>query len=58
MIDLGKLVVDPCPDAFGYWTVRLADGTDSGDTDTCIATVYDDEAAKLLVTAYNRGRAA
>ena len=32
--------IGECPDANGNWTLREADGTEHGDTETCIATVY------------------
>lgn len=32
--------IDECPDANGNWTLREADGTEHGNTETCIATVY------------------
>ena len=47
--------IDECPDANGNWTLREADGTEHGNTETCIATVYGGimeqeliEAAQLL----------
>jgi hypothetical protein len=53
MPTLGMLVVDECPDALGHHTIREADGTANGNTDTCIATVYDEEAAQIIVRACN-----
>ena len=32
--------IDECPDAYGNWTLREDDGTEHGNTETCIATVY------------------
>ena len=49
-----KLVVDECPDAFGFWTVRVDDGTPNGDIEEKpIATFYNLELANVMVAAYN-----
>ena len=32
--------IDECPDANGDWTLREDDGTEHGNTETCIATIY------------------
>ena len=45
--------VDECPDENGNWTIRTADGTENGDTDTCLATVYDLRFAEQIVSAIN-----
>lgn len=43
------LVVDPCPDAYGHWTIRVANGTENGDTEAQpIATVYSEDMADRL----------
>lgn len=46
--------VDECPDAYGHWTIRIADGTPNGNTDEQpIATVYNLENAKQIVQEHN-----
>jgi hypothetical protein len=50
---MNKLTVDMCPDADGHYTIREWDGTDCGDTNTCIATVYDFNDACSLAEAWN-----
>lgn len=51
---IGRLVVDDCPDAAGFWTVRPADGTVHGDTEAePIATFYDKSLATAMVDAHN-----
>lgn len=48
-------VVDECPDASGYWTIRVADGTANGNTDVAaIATVFDLNIAEHIVHVHNR----
>lgn len=48
-----KLTVDSCPDACGYLTIRYADGTEHGNTETQpVATVYENQGtANLFATA-------
>lgn len=44
--------VDECPDAFGYWTIRPADGTVNGDIhEEPIATVYEHENSGPIAAA-------
>ena len=51
------VVVDNCPDAKGFMTLRWADGSDNGNTDVQpIATIYDYEVALLLADAINGRR--
>lgn len=51
---LGRLVVDPAPDARGFWTVRHADGSEHGDTDAQpVATFYDQNIADRMVHDHN-----
>jgi hypothetical protein len=50
-----KWVVDESRDADGFFTIRIADGTKNGDTDSQpIATVYNKQAAKAIVNEHNR----
>jgi hypothetical protein len=45
-------IMDPCEDAWGYFTVRMADGSPCGDTeDEPIATVYHEDNAELIAAA-------
>lgn len=47
-------VVDECQDANGFWTIRLADGTENGNTDAQpIATVFDLAIAEHIVATHN-----
>ena len=46
--------IDECPDANGNWTLREADGTEHGDTETCIATVYGGVMEQELIEAAPR----
>jgi hypothetical protein len=47
--------VDECPDANGYVTIRLYDGSPNGNTQAPpIATVYDAEVANHIVVLHNR----
>lgn len=49
------LIVDSCPDANGFWTIRVADGTPHGDlTVQPIATVYDRYNADRIVETFNK----
>ena len=49
-----KLIVDECLDANGFWTVRVADGTPSGNTqEQPVATFYDRDLAEWFVYHYN-----
>jgi hypothetical protein len=49
-----NIVADACPDANGNTTVRVADGTEHGDTARQpIATVYNSDIADEMVTAFN-----
>jgi hypothetical protein len=49
-----KYTVDECPDANGFSTIRLADGSVNGDVDAApVATVYDDTVAQLIVRLLN-----
>ncbi len=49
-----KWVVDDCPDANGFSTIRIADGTVHGNTEEePIATVYDEEMAQYIVAHHN-----
>ncbi len=49
-------IVDPIQDANGHWTIRLADGTENGNTEAQpIATVYDRADAYRIVAEHNRG---
>lgn len=49
-----RLVVDSCPDANGFFTIRENDGSEEGNTSIePIATVYDQDMAERLVYAYN-----
>ena len=49
---LPPLVVDPCPDALGFSTIRVADGSKHGDTEQDpVATVYLDEFADVIAEA-------
>lgn len=41
--------IDECPDAEGNWTLREDDGTEHGNTETCIATVYGGEQEQNLI---------
>lgn len=51
---LPAIVADAAPDARGFITLRIADGTEHGDTNTCcVATVYSDHAAAYLVHTAN-----
>ena len=43
--------IDECPDANGNWTLREADGTEHGNTETCIATVYGGIMEQELIEA-------
>lgn len=43
--------IDECPDANGNWTLREADGTKHGNTETCIATVYGGIMEQELIEA-------
>ena len=43
--------IDECPDANGNWTLREADGTEHGNTETCIATVYGGILEQELIEA-------
>jgi len=55
--DMGKQpnwVADDCPDASGFITIRLADGTENGNTEVWpIATVYRAKDADRIVRACN-----
>ncbi len=47
-------VIDSCPDANGYWTIRNDDGSIHGDTNSePIATVYDHDVAVQIVQQHN-----
>ena len=46
--------IDECPDANGSWTLREADGTEHGNTETCIATVYGGIMEQELIEAAPR----
>lgn len=47
-------IVDPCPDAYGNWTIRLDDGSENGDTDSNpVATVYSENVADSIVLSHN-----
>lgn len=47
-----KWWVDECPDASGFHTIRLADGSPNGDTSLQpVATVYEEEHAHLIASA-------
>lgn len=49
-----RFTVDECPDAYGFATVRVFDGTPNGDTDQApVATFYNREDAELFVGAVN-----
>ena len=49
-----KWVVDDCPDANGFHTIRIADGTVHGNTEEePIATVYDEAMAQYIVAHHN-----
>lgn len=41
--------IDECPDANGGCTLREDDGTEHGDLETCIATVYGGEREQRLI---------
>ena len=50
-------VVDECPDANGFWTIREADGTPNGNImKQPIATAYTKSNADLIVTVLNDER--
>jgi hypothetical protein len=47
-------IVDECPDANGNWTIRLANGTENGDTTSePVATVYGLALAEHIVSLHN-----
>ena len=46
--------IDESPDANGNWTLREADGTKHGNTETCIATVYGGIMEQELIEAAPR----
>ena len=47
-------IVDPCPDANGFHTIRIADGSEHGNTEEQpIATVFEREIADHIVTTHN-----
>ena len=47
-------VIDDCPDANGYATIRVDDGTENGDTSKePIATVFDWCNAEMIVHNHN-----
>jgi len=47
--------IDECPDANGFWTIRISDGTPNGDIDSQpIATVYTLEDAERIVQSMNQ----
>ena len=47
-------VVDACPDANGFWTIRIADGTPSGNTSLQpIATVFSYQNAEMIIKSNN-----
>jgi hypothetical protein len=49
-----KIVVDPCPDARGHFTIRKADGSVCGDTNgQPVATAYTLRNATRLVDCAN-----
>jgi len=51
---MNNWIVDPCPDANGYWTIRIDDGSEHGDTEEQpIATVYDLKDAEQIVSVNN-----
>jgi len=51
---VSKWVVDSCPDANGYWTIRIDDGTENGSIDDePIATVYCAYVAVEIVDSHN-----
>jgi hypothetical protein len=51
-ITLPNLTVDECPDALGFSTIRVADGSPNGDTAAdVIATVYLPEFAPIMAAA-------
>ena len=48
--------VDECPDAWGHWTVRRADGSSNGDVHSQpTATFYSLEMAEAYVSMCNKG---
>lgn len=50
-------IVDNCPDAQGFWTIRLDDATLNGNTDSQpVATVFDRNIAELIVETHNETR--
>lgn len=50
-----KWVVDECPDAYGNWTIRIADGSNNGNTEEePVATVYGLSLAESIVDNHNR----
>lgn len=55
---MNKLVrVDECSDANGFYTLRWADGTPNGDTQSQpLATIFDYEVAQLIQEAVNGER--
>jgi len=53
-VQFKKLIVDECGDAWGNYTIRVDDGSKTGDIELPpIATCYALAHAKRLVLAYN-----
>ena len=51
---MNKWIVDNAEDANGFYTLRLADGSEHGNTDEQpIATVYESHHAKQIVREHN-----
>lgn len=51
---LNLLIVDPIPDANGFYTIRWDNGTENGDTEQQpVATAYNFENAQYIVDAWN-----
>ena len=47
-------IVDPACDAYGNWTIRVADGSPHGDTEESpVATVYGLALAEDMVMLHN-----
>lgn len=49
---MSGLTIDPCLDRYGHHTLRLSDGSETGNTSAQpIATVYDDNLVHVLGSA-------
>jgi hypothetical protein len=52
ILKLPQITVDAAQGVCGF-TIRESDGSEHGNTDTCIATVYQDHAAEYIAHACN-----